>query len=155
MTEWIALHHTGWVGEHGRGDSGAEGTAGVIWRTVRESSDKIDSPRYFSAFGRDVDAPEVLLAFDPSTHALTVGGGSRRETRVASAVPQVLAVLPVAGKGEALSGRAVEDLLEGVVPRQVVRDSLRQAVRDGLVVASPGPNRSRLHALAAPREAAG
>lgn len=153
MSEWIALHHTGWVGEHGRGDSGAEGTAGVIWRTVREDPDKIDSPRYFSAFGREVDAPEALLSFDPSTHALTIGGGSRRETKVAAAVGQVLEVLPVAGESEALSQRSVESLLEGKVPRNVARAALQQAVQDGLIVISQGPRNARLHALPARREA--
>ena len=97
----------------------------------------------------------MLLAFDPSTHALTVGGGSRRETKVASAVGQVLAVLPVAGEGEALSQRAVEALLDGQVPRNVARSALQQAVSDGLVVTSRGPRNARLHALPAPREVAG
>lgn len=149
MTEWIALHHTGRQGEHSRGDSGADGTAGVLWRTVREDPDRIDSPRYFSAFGRDVSLAESLLSFDEASHALTIGGGSRAEVRADAASDQVLAVLPVAGHGEALSGRQVETAVGGAAGRDAVRRSLRDLVESGVVVTSKGPRNSRLHALAA------
>ena len=46
------------------------GLPGSIWRIVRET-EKPDSARYFSAYGRDVDVHEGQFSFHPSTRQLT------------------------------------------------------------------------------------
>ena len=72
------VHHMGHTGERSRGDSRIQDWPDAIWRLVRET-DEPGSPRYFSAFGRDVNVPEGRLAFDeapggsptPRGHAVT------------------------------------------------------------------------------------
>ena len=46
------------------------------WRLVRENDDP-SSPRYFTAYGRDVNVPEGRLGFDAATRHLTYTAGSR------------------------------------------------------------------------------
>lgn len=76
--ELLCIHHMGHSGERSRGDSRLRDWPDVEWKLVRQSDDA-SSPRFFSAYGRDVDEPEQQLHLDPDTRRLTIIGGSRRE----------------------------------------------------------------------------
>jgi hypothetical protein len=73
----------GHSGERARGASRLRDWPDVEWRLVREKTENGDvdpaAPRYFSAYGRDVDVPESRLVFDPATRHLTLEGGSRAD----------------------------------------------------------------------------
>ena len=116
----------------------------VEWRLVRQGNDDT-APRFLTAFGRDVEQPETQLTFDPTTRRLTAVGGTRKEAKAREALADVLAVLETAD--EALSGRAVVDLLEGSCPRDIVRAALKLAVKEGKVLIEQGPRNAILHRL--------
>ena len=75
IPDGLVVHHMGHQGERSRGDSRLRDWPDVEWRLVRQD-DEPSAPRFFSAYGRDVDAPEQRLAFDPVTRRLTIDGGS-------------------------------------------------------------------------------
>jgi hypothetical protein len=54
----MVVHHMGHAGERSRGDSRILDWPDASWKLVREDLDDPASPRYLSAFGRDVDVPE-------------------------------------------------------------------------------------------------
>ena len=64
------VHHMGHSNERARGDSRLQDWPDAISRMVRET-DEPDSPRYFSAFGRDVNIAEGQLGYNPVTRHLT------------------------------------------------------------------------------------
>jgi hypothetical protein len=75
IAEGGIAHHMGHVGERSRGDSRLRDWPDVEWRLVRDKSndDETDpaAPRYFAAYGRDVDQPEQtprLRPRDPPAH---------------------------------------------------------------------------------------
>ena len=59
-------------GERSRGDSRLQDWPDAIWRLVRESEEP-DSPRFFSAFGRDVNVAEGRINFDNRRLTYTAG----------------------------------------------------------------------------------
>jgi hypothetical protein len=148
--EAIVVHHMGHSGERSRGSSRLRDWPDVEWRLVREDLENPASPRYFSAFGRDVDVPESLLAFDESTRQLTMSGGSRKKHRDEAAILKTMpAVLEVIGKAsEGISGRKIEEaLMQAGAGRSEIRGALRLAVEQNLVSTFSGPKRAVLHVL--------
>jgi hypothetical protein len=120
---------------------------------VRES-DKPDSARYFSAFGRDVDVPEGRLSFDPQTRRLSLSDGqSRRDTHAEAAAIAVIKVLAAAR--QPMSGRAIQDAAPEGHSRDAIRGGTEKAVHFGLVKVMDGPRRSKLHAVNHPCESCG
>lgn len=121
----------------------------VEWKLVREDPDDPASPRFFSAYGRDVDVPETRLVYDPAARRLSAAGGSRKTAATAVVMTAVLELL---AQSSNLSGRAVEDALvpAGHAKRDVrdVRDALAALVRQGRVHTAAGPRRAVLHSLA-------
>lgn len=151
-SEAVVVHHMGHQGERSRGSSRLRDWPDVEWRLVREDLDNPASPRYFSAFGRDVEVPESLLTFDESSRHLTVSGGSRKEHRdEAAALKTLPAVLEVIGKAtEGISGRKIEEALkESGAGRSEIRGAIRLAVERGLVVTFSGAKRAVMHVLRA------
>lgn len=63
---WIPLH-TGRAGQHSRGATRWDDWVDAIWRLKIQDMAGIDM-RLFSATGRDVDFPEVVLGYDKNTH---------------------------------------------------------------------------------------
>lgn len=147
----LVVHHMGHTGERARGDSRLQDWPDAIWRLVRED-DEPGSPRYFTAFGRDIDVPEGRLNFDPVTRRLTYAAGSRSDTRIEAAAVAVIQILADDAKsgGDGLSGRAIESELEADHPRQAARDALKQTVRQGTVSVAKGARGARLHQIANP-----
>jgi hypothetical protein len=79
--ELVVVHHMGHSNERSRGDSRILDWPDAIWKLLREDPDDPMSERFFSAYGRDVEQPEVRLAFNTADRHLVVNGGSRRDAR--------------------------------------------------------------------------
>ena len=79
----------------------------MTWTLVRDTEDPA-SARFFKAFGRGVDVPEMKLEYNPNTHRLAVeGSGSRADAKVKAALAAICRVLTDAP----LSGREIEKLV--------------------------------------------
>jgi len=141
ITEALVVHHMGHTGERSRGDSRLRDWPDVEWRLVRQDEDAA-SPRYISAYGRDVDVPESQLLYDPATRHLRIAGGSRRDAVARELLPEVLAAID----GAALSMRAIEQaLVEAGQARDQIRAAVKYGVRTGAISTEPGPRRAILH----------
>lgn len=146
ISEAILVHHMGHAGERARGDSRLLGWPDVTWKiTLERPDDPATSPRFFSAFGRDVSVPETQLEYDPARRRLTVSGLSRRDAAVEvalAALVELLAEMP-----EGLSQAAIEDaLVKGQgIPRSDVRQATHVAQQRALSVVVPGPRGAKLH----------
>jgi hypothetical protein len=138
----------GHANERARGDSRLQDWPDAIWRLVRES-DEPDSPRYFSAYGRDVHVREGALSFDPLTRRLTYGsGGSRLDARAEDALQTVLEVL---AEGGSMSKREIERATTGSDQnRQAIREGIGLALARGYVIAAPGKHRATVLSIANP-----
>lgn len=144
--ECIVVHHMGHAGERSRGDSRLRDWPDAEWRLVRQD-DSPHSPRFITAFGRDVDVRECSLSYDEATRRLTLSGGSRQDHRTHEALSAIVSHLHTCGEPQ--SGRAIlaafaEDERH---TRKVIRDALDLGIRDGLIVTMPGPKRATLHAV--------
>lgn len=150
IPEALVVHHTGHGGDRSRGDSRILDWPDAVWSIVRDDPDESGSmgqaSRYFRAYGRDVDQPQVLLGFDDLTRRLSVAGGSRADVRTDAALEAVVALL--AKSDEPLSVRKILDgLAAGEHPQRAVREAIKRGVRLGMVLTEDGPRRSLLHFL--------
>ena len=73
----LVLHHHGHGGERAKGDSGILAWPDALWNLVVQTPGEMSSPRYFNAFGRDVEVPEGRL--DLAGPRLGYVGGSSRD----------------------------------------------------------------------------
>lgn len=145
VKDGVVVHHMGHQGERSRGDSRLRDWPDVEWRLVREEEDPA-SPRYFSAYGRDVDVPESALTFEATTRHLTIADGNRKEAKGRQTLPAVLDVIGAHPDG--VSGRKIEEALtEAGESRQDIRQALKLAIRDQMVITFAGPRRATLHVL--------
>jgi hypothetical protein len=107
--ELFLVHHMGHGSERSRGDSRLRDWPDAEWRLVRDKEqddptlDDPTSPRYFSAYGRDVDHPQSELTFDRDTRHLGIGalavnrkqaGERRRNDKAREAVLAVVSNQP-------------------------------------------------------------
>lgn len=147
----LLTHHMGHSGERSRGDSRLQDWPDAIWKVVREAEDPA-SPRFFSAYGRDVAVPEGRLSFDLITRRLSYAAGSRTDAKTELAYVAVIELLAEAAKtgGGPMSQREVERALEGEHSKTVAREALSIGVRRGVLAVADGPNRSKLHRIAFP-----
>lgn len=153
VSEAILVHHMGHNGERSRGDSRIRDWPDAEWRIVREKpkglmGDDPAAPRFFSAYGRDVEVPESALAFDPATRHLTIAGGSRSDSSARQVLEEVIDVL--ADAGSPLSQNSVWATLNGTGPtKQSVLDALQQGVVEGSILLEDGARNSKLFSLPA------
>jgi hypothetical protein len=140
----LIIHHMGHIGERARGDSRLRDWPDVEWRLVRQD-DNPASPRFLTAYGRDVDVPETALTYDPTTRRLSVGlGGSRKDAKAAAALVDVLDVLSEAGVSQ--SGRAIKEALANSDhSRHTLDDALRFGTQTGQLSRKSGPKRAWLY----------
>jgi len=94
IPESMIVHHMGHNGERSRGDSRIQDWPDALWTLVRDKdpddgTPQSGIPRYFSAYGRDVDFKQSLLGFDRPTRRLTIAGGSRSDEKGRELVPVV------------------------------------------------------------------
>lgn len=140
----MIVHHMGHGAERGRGDSSIPGWADANWFIVREDATDDASPRFFRAYGRDVEQQETRLTFDRRTNGLTLDrdAGSRKQARVSDAMQ---AVIEFVALNPGCSGRAIEAGLVGSVNRNHIRGALQRAVAAEKIATRSGPRRSTLH----------
>lgn len=147
--EAVVVHHMGHSGERTRGASRLRDWPDVEWRLVREKSENGENdpaaPRYFSAYGRDVEISEAALQFEPTTRRLSLVGGSRAGAALRGAREAIVELLTVRS---GLSGRAIIDELADEFTQKDVRAALKQAVNEGQILTAPGPRRATLHRVA-------
>ncbi len=147
INDAAVVHHMGHANERARGDSRLQDWPDAIWRMVRET-DEPDSPRYFSAFGRDVNIAEGQLGYNPATRHLTYTSGSRVDSVVRAAQRAVIDLLMSAS--EHMSKSAIEDELSPEHKQKAVREAMRTVVKVGLVAVEPGAHGAKLHRIAFP-----
>jgi hypothetical protein len=113
------------------------------------------SPRFITAYGRDVDVPESQLVYDAPTRHLTIEDGSRREAAAGEALADVLDLL--ARTGTSLSGRAIKDALrDSERPRDTIEAALKFGERTSqLSVESGARNASFIPTTISVRECPG
>jgi hypothetical protein len=149
VPEGMVVHHMGHTGERSRGDSRLRDWPDVEWRLVRakeEGKEDPAAPRYITAYGRDVDVPEVALAYEPNTRQLTIIDGNRQDAKTRAAVDDVLAA--VDASPEPLSRRAIERACHeagSAAGRDTIRAAVSSALKSGMLIAEHGPRHATLH----------
>jgi hypothetical protein len=142
----LVVHHMGHSGERSRGDSRIRDWPDVEWRLVREDEEP-HSPRYVSAYGRDVDQPESLLHFNSDTRHLSIAGGNRKQAAAQAALADVVKVLRDKDP-EKLSLHQIEmEMYASDHSRNAIRDALQLGVRLRTINVEPGPRNAKLHSL--------
>lgn len=143
-TEGMVVTHMGHQNERARGDSRLLDWPDANWKIIKDGNDDGARRSYFTADGRDVSVPEGVLTFDAATRHLSFGCGGRHDAASSAAIPQLLEMVATA-PGE-LSKNAVERRLreDHGVSQKNARDTIKRAIKDGLVTVAPGPNRADL-----------
>lgn len=148
ISDSLVVQHMGHANERARGDSRLQDWPDATWSIVRET-DNPGSPRFFSAYGRDVNVAEGRLGFDQNTRRLTYAPGSRRDAETEAALVDVVKLL--ATTREPLSGRGIEDGLSGTDhKRTAIRKAIKKSATDELVTETTGPKNAKLHTIAHP-----
>jgi hypothetical protein len=132
-SEAVVTHHMGHTGERSRGDSRLLDWPDVNWRIVKDKdADDPDNPdvdRYFSAYGRDVEVRESLLDYTPETRSLIyVSHRSRANSKVQALIPHLIKLLT---DRPSMSKTDIESALKGLAARNVIREAIGAAVREG------------------------
>lgn len=145
--EACVVQHMGHTNERARGDSRFLDWPDVIWTLVRESDDPA-SKRFVKAFGRGVDVPETALTFNARNHRLTLGTGSRADTKAMAVISAIVAF--VQGEANPPNASAIRKAVhesEGASD-SVIRKGLKLAVKRGNLIESPGPKNQTLYTVA-------
>jgi hypothetical protein len=145
--EALVVHHMGHVAERSRGDSRLRDWPDLELQLVRQTEDSA-SPRFFKAYGRDVDVRESRLIFDASSRHLTIGEGSRRDETTRAALEAVIAVLTEAKEPPSVRGIQRECEKRGDHPQKAVRAAIKEGVRIGKITVEDGQHGAHLHRLA-------
>jgi len=145
----LITHHMGHGPERSRGDSRLRDWPDVEWTLVRQGDDP-RSPRYLSAYGRDVDQPETLLGYEPDTRRLSIAGGTRKQAAGRAALADVCDLI-ADGSGD-WSGRRIEEEVCSATEhtRQAVREGIALGVREGDLIVHEGPRRAKFYTSSAP-----
>lgn len=145
-TEGVVVTHMGHANERARGDSRLLDWPDALWKIVRgdDEGDDTEQARYLSAIGRDVAVPEGQLTYDAATRRLTYTDGSRKDSAARAAMPELLAL--VRAEPGRLSKNAAETRLKDDhgIAQKSARAAIREAIKDGSIVATPGPHNANL-----------
>ena len=112
---------------------------------MRENPDLENSPRYFSAYGRDVYQAESLLDFNSQTRRLALIGGTARTPAIYGLLEPVLEILH--GSHDGMSGRQLDAMVDAGDGRNAAGDVRKYAVKNGHVITVPGRARAVIHKL--------
>jgi hypothetical protein len=138
----LVVHHMGHMNERARGDSRFRDWPDAEWRLVRQD-EQPHSPRFLSAYGRDVDVSESQLAFDPQTRGLTLVGGSRQDAKATAALDAIVEVLTGT---EGLSGRAIKKALaDSEHSKHAIEDALKNWASSGRLNKVNGPRGAHIY----------
>jgi hypothetical protein len=161
IPEALVIQHMGHKGERARGDSRLLDWPDVGWTLTREkvkaergeeAVDDPSAPRYFKAFGRDVDVPEAQLTYNPKTRRLSMAvdddgqGASRADVKDAATRQAIFDFVSKAASPP--SQNEIEKGVKGVGTQVDVRRVLHAAVAKGLIVVEPGKRGARTHRIA-------
>jgi hypothetical protein len=147
IPEALVVHHMGHTGERSRGDSRLRDWPDVEWKLVRRDENPA-SPRFISAYGRDVDVPESQLDFTLEGRRLTIAGGSRQDMLTTEALDAVLSALEASG--QPLSTRGIECAVAQKTTahsRAIVRAAITVGIRTGRITTEYGPKNAILHSV--------
>lgn len=147
VSEALVVHHAGHNGERARGDSRILDWPDALWNIVKDKQeDGVLAgavPRYFSAYGRDVDVAQSLLGYDSLSRRLSIVGGSRKDARVEAALSTVCHVL--AKTGQPMSKNGIEQAVAGAEhARGDVRAAIKLGIQRGMFNHSRGERGSHL-----------
>lgn len=142
IAEMAVVHHMGHASERSRGDSRLRDWPDAEWKIVRENQGEDDpsAPRYFSAFGRDVDIREGLLKLEGRRLTFTAGearkkgrGGEPERIPVEPAVEDILG-----HAADPMSKRQLElALMQEGHAQQPIRDAVARLIDAGLIKVKP------------------
>lgn len=152
VPEAVIVHHMGHAAERSRGDSRLRDWPDVEWRLMREDPDDPASPRYFAAFGRDVDIPETAVTYNTTTRRLIIAQGSRKDAAAHRGLDGLLDLLAADDAKEGLSQRQIitRALENDVAPKHLVPKILSLAVNNGDLISWTGARRAAMYALKPP-----
>lgn len=152
VEEVLLVHHMGHNSERARGASRLRDWPDVEWRLVREKNkdeeDNPAAPRYFSAYGRDVDIAESALEYDPATRHLALTGGARKDAGSRETRDAIIAYLR---KNPGASQDQVEK--NAGPPQAKTRATLKALVKLGEITQVRAPRSRGLHHSVAPQAA--
>ncbi|WP_162321997.1 AAA family ATPase [Nesterenkonia haasae] len=126
--ETLVVTHTGHNNERARGDSAITAWPDALWTLARESPNELHSPRFFRAYGRDVEQPERALDYDHDTGKLTLGLGGRRDAKLNATAEAVHAFLR-SSPGTSLRG--IRQSVNG--NNEVISAAVKSGVDQGLI----------------------
>jgi AAA domain len=157
INEAVVVHHMGHSGERARGDSRLQDWPDATWRLVREK-DEPDSPRYFTAYGRDVDIPEGYLEFDSDTRRLTYTDGTRQararkadEEEVLNEIIEILVEQRTNDEGTEMSRNGILSAAKKYGrSARTIDPALTHGVRECILTCAPGRRNSHMYSLANP-----
>ena len=151
--EAALVHHMGHGGERARGDSRLRDWADNEWRLIRDvapGEENPSAPRYFAAYGRDVDVPEGSLSYETIGRRLTYREGSRKDVNgdgraPINALPDVLALL---AESPPLPKQAIEaEMIARGHKRSAVRQALDSGRATSMILIERGERGAQLHYL--------
>jgi hypothetical protein len=146
IPEALIVHHSGHGNERSRGDSRILDWPDGIWNLNRGSREDLNSPRFISAKGRDIEVVEGELRFDQHTRRLTYVVRDRKAAAADQVMSAVLRTL--ADASEPMSIRGVQAALQGRHSKAAVHAALKRGANNILgyfsVIKSRG---AELHGL--------
>jgi AAA domain len=139
----MIVHHMGHSAERPRGDSGLRGWADE-WRLVKQDPDDSASPRYLSAYGRDIDIPETRLDYEPVTRHLVIGnGGSRRDAKLEAVMSEVLEYVR---QNPGVSGNKIDGAFkDSGYGQKEVRDAYKTLAENSILAVRSGARNAKLY----------
>lgn len=146
IREALIVHHMGHAGERSRGASRLRDWPDVEWQLIREGQEdegtpSADVPRYFRAYGRDVQTPEMLLSYEPQFRWLTVNGsGNRAEVKASRKADEVIAVVI---QSPGINQSALERAVKGKA--EIIRAAIKPLVDAGTLRVVEGPRNALLY----------
>jgi hypothetical protein len=155
ISELVLAHHAGHNGERARGDSSLRGWPEVEWGLMLDrQEDGVEpdptGPRFFKAFGRDVQVEESALKYDPDHRRLVFEGGSRAHVKkVAQAVDQEAAVTEVIRANPGIGFNRIRSAV-GELGVTIGNDKLKEVLarlRERLVVIMTAKGQSHCYTL--------
>lgn len=149
ITNAAIVHHMGHGQERARGDSRLQDWPDAIWRLVREGDD-LNGPRYFSAYGRDVNVPEGRMTLDPATRRFTYNRISRADSKVEAAYSSLIRLLAASPMNKSDIESELGPSGDGHT-RASIRDAMKEAVKKKIVTVDTGTgHNSKLHRITHP-----
>ena len=145
IPEAVVVVHMGHQNERARGDSRIRDWPDFEWNLVRQNEDPA-SPRFFKAFGRDVDVPEAGLVYDTATRRLSLVSGSRKDEGDADTIKAIIDTLRASPVP--MNGVAIKEKLEGTEHHSKRVDrALKISAGLGTLNKRPGPKNSHMYSL--------